>query len=167
MTERYFADIEGREYQIEIISNQQVLINGEMLEIDFQSLRQDLSYSLLVGGDSYEINLYQDNGFWEVLLRGKQFSVRVEDDRERRLRMAAGESSLLKTAVTVQAPMPGLVIDIPVEEGKHVEEGEVLIILESMKMQNELRAPRPGTIVKIQISLNDNVERKQTLMILE
>jgi biotin carboxyl carrier protein len=63
--------------------------------------------------------------------------------------------------------MPGLVIDIPVQEGDQVAEGDVLVILESMKMQNELRAPKAGLITKIETSVNDNVERKEALLILE
>ena len=63
--------------------------------------------------------------------------------------------------------MPGLVIDIPIQEGDQVEKGDVLVILESMKMQNELTAPRAGKVTRIQTTVNDNVERKQTLLILE
>jgi acetyl/propionyl-CoA carboxylase alpha subunit len=165
--EKYYAEIQGVEYPVEILSNSQVLINGRLVEVDFQTLRQHLSYSLLLEGNSYEINIYQDNGFWEVLLRGKRFSVRVEDDRERRLRMAAGAASIHKGEIYLQAPMPGLVIDIPVEQGEEVDQGAVLIILESMKMQNELTAPRAGKVTQIHVNINDNVERKQVLLNME
>jgi biotin carboxyl carrier protein len=167
MTEIYYAEIEGEEYQIEILSEEEVVINGERYEINFKALRQHLSYSLLIEGNSYETNIYQDNGIWEVLLRGKQFSVQVEDERERRLRMAAGGASKQIGKITLQAPMPGLVIDIPVYEGQEIEEGDVLVILESMKMQNELTAPRAGRITRVQVKVNDNVERKQGLLVLE
>ena len=63
--------------------------------------------------------------------------------------------------------MPGLVIDIQVNVGDEVKEGQVLLILESMKMQNELKAPRDGKIARIQAKVNENVERKQTLLILD
>jgi len=167
MTEKYFAEIEGVEYQIEILSDNRILINGKPSELNFQALRQHLSYSLLLEGKSYEISIYQDNGFWEVLLRGKQFSVHVEDERERRLRMAAGLSSKEEGKIIIQAPMPGLVIDIQVKEGQEVAEGDVLVILESMKMQNELNAPRAGRITRIQAKMNEHVERKQVLLVLE
>ncbi len=167
MSIKYIADIKGIEYVIEVISESEVMINDKLHEIDFQVLRQSLSYSLLVDGKSYETNIYQDNGDWEVCLRGRRFQVRVEDERERLLRMAAGRTSVQKGKFSLQAPMPGLVIDIPVNVGDEVEEGQVLLILESMKMQNELTAPRDGKIARIQAKVNDNVERKESLLILE
>jgi biotin carboxyl carrier protein len=165
--EKYFAELNGREYQIEILSDNRAVINGTQYEYDFQVLRQHLSYSLLVEGMSFETNIYQENGVWEVLLRGKQFSIRVEDERERVLHMASGQGSIEKGKFILQSPMPGLVIDIPVKEGQEVKEGAVLVILESMKMQNELIAPRAGIITRLQTSLNDNVERNQVLLVLE
>ncbi len=167
MTEKYFAEIEGVEYQIEILSDNRITINGEPYKLNFQALRQHLSYSLLLEGKSYEINIYQDNEFWEVLLRGSQFSVQVEDERERRLRMAAGQASKEEGKIILLAPMPGLVIDVPVKDGQEVDEGDVLVILESMKMQNELTAPRAGRITRIQAKVNEHVERKQALLVLE
>ena len=166
MTEIYYAEIEDLEYQIEIISDKQVAINGKLYNFDFQVLRQLLSYSLLIEGDSYEVNVYQDNGIWEVMLRGKQFSVTVADEREKRIRLATGQEAVSEGSATLLAPMPGVVIEIPVVEGQEVQEGEVLVILESMKMQNELRAPRNGTVSQIQTQLNDNVERKQALLVI-
>lgn len=165
--EKYFAEIEGVEYQIEILSDKRVVINGEPYEFDFQGLRQHLSYSLLLEGKSFEINIYQENGVWEVLLRGNQYSVQVEDERERRLRMATGQVSKQEGKIILQAPMPGLVIEIPVKEGQKVDEGDVLLVLESMKMQNELTAPQAGRITRIQAKVNAHVERKQVLLVLE
>jgi biotin carboxyl carrier protein len=164
---KYIAEIDGREFQIEILEDSHVLVNGIEHEVDFQSLRQHLSYSLLMNGRSFEVNIYPDNGGWEVLLRGRQFSVQVEDERERRLRMAAGKSAQQSGKQIIQAPMPGMVIDVPVSEGDQVKKGQVLIILESMKMQNELRAPRGGKVTRVQATINENVDRKQTLIILE
>ena len=163
----YFAEIEGKEYRIEILSESRVVINGTSHEIDYQTLKQHASCSLLFDGRSFEPNTYQENGGWEILLQGRRFKVIVEDERERRLRKAAGQTSTQKGKFTLQAPMPGLVIDIPVKVGDEVKEGQVLLILESMKMQNELTTPRDGKIARIQAKVNDNVERKQILLILD
>jgi len=166
-SEIYFTEVEGKEFQIEILSETKVVINGIPREIDYQTLTKKSSCSLLVDGKSYEPNIFQENGGWEILLKGRLFNVMVEDERERRLRLAAGQTSLQEGKFILLSPMPGLVIEIPVKEGDQVEKGDVLIILESMKMQNELTAPRAGTITRIQTNVNDNVERKETLLILD
>ena len=165
--ENYFAEIDGKEFQIEILSDSRVVINGTPHEIDFHTLPQGSSCSLLVNGRSFEPIMFNENGDWEVLIKGRLFSVRVEDEIGRRLRLASGSISHQTGKYILLSPMPGLVIDIPVEIGSQVEKGDVLVILESMKMQNELRAPRAGIITSIQASLNDNVERKETLLVLE
>jgi len=104
--EIYFAEIEGKEYQIEILSETRVVINGVSHEIDYQTLKQHASCSLLFDGRSFEPNTYQENGGWEILLQGRQFNVIVEDERERQLRMAAGLTSIEKGKFNLQAPMP-------------------------------------------------------------
>lgn len=87
----------------------------------------------------------------------------MEDEREKRLKAAAsgmngdGEFQL-------KAPMPGLIISIPVNEGDEVVKGQVLLILESMKMQNELKAPRDGKIQRIRVKAGETVEQKQPLL---
>lgn len=166
-SDTYFAEIEGIEYQIEIISDSEVVINGTPHTIDYEPLKAGSSCSLLVDGMSFEPNTFPENGGWEILLGGRRFSVKVEDERDRRLRLASGQTVLEKGRIVLYSPMPGLVIDIPVKEGDQVEEGDVLVILESMKMQNELRAPRAGKISRIQAAINDNVERKEALLTLE
>jgi biotin carboxyl carrier protein len=166
-SETYFAEIGGKEYRIEIISETEVVINGTPHTIDYEPLKVGSSCSLLVDGMSFEPSTFQENGGWEILLSGSRFSVKVEDERERRLRLASGQTVLNKGRIVLHSPMPGLVIDIPVKEGDQVEEGDVLVILESMKMQNELRAPRAGKITRVQAAINDNVERKEALLTLE
>ena len=60
--------------------------------------------------------------------------------------------------------MPGLVVAIPVEEGQEIKKGQVILILESMKMQNELKSPRDGTIGRIRVRPGESVEQRQTLL---
>ena len=65
---------------------------------------------------------------------------------------------------TLKAPMPGLAIAVPIEEGQRVEKGQILVILESMKMQNELRAPFAGNIARLKIKSGESVQQKQLLL---
>ena len=60
--------------------------------------------------------------------------------------------------------MPGLVVAIPIEEGQEVKKGQVLLILKSMKMQNELKSPRDGKVNRIKVKTGETVEQKQTLL---
>ncbi len=122
------------------------------------------SIRLLVNNKSYEGYMYPDDDDWEVLLQGIMYSVNVEDERERRLRQALGEGPTLTGEFHLKAPMPGLVVSVPVSDGQEVAKGDVLIILESMKMQNELKSPRDGKISRLRVKVGDSVERKQTLL---
>ena len=166
-SDKYYATIQGIEYVIEITSDSRVTINGKSMSIDYHPLKQGSSCSLLVDGKLYEPTVYDENGGWEIIIKGNRYNVQVEDERERLLRLASGGSSLQQGRFVLTSPMPGLVIDIPVSEGDQVSKGDVLVILESMKMQNELTAPKDGTVIQIQASVNDNVERKENLLTLE
>jgi biotin carboxyl carrier protein len=117
-----------------------------------------------VDGRSHEAYIYQGDDNWQVLLQGRQYPVTVEDEREKRLRAAAGAGVAETGEFHLRAPMPGLVVAIPVEEGHEVRKGQVLLILESMKMQNEIKAPRDGVIGRIRVKPGESVEQKQTLL---
>ena len=164
---KYIASIDDQEFDIEIIDENHAAINGKIHEIDFKAIREQLTYSMLVDGKSFETNIYQENGGWEVLMRGRRYSVIVEDERERLLRFAAGDSRPQQGPFHLQSPMPGQVIEIPVQTGQEVKEGDVLLILESMKMQNELKSPRSGRVSRILVTPHENVEQNQTLLCVE
>jgi biotin carboxyl carrier protein len=68
--------------------------------------------------------------------------------------------------IQIKAPMPGLIVAIPVAEGQLVKKGDVLIVLESMKMENEIKAPRDGTVSAMRVTRRQNVEQNQTLAVL-
>ena len=97
-------------------------------------------------------------------MRGRGYPILVEDEREKRLRSAAGGGVAETGEFHLRAPMPGLVVAIPVGEGQPVKKGQVLLILESMKMQNELKSPRDGTVGRVRVKAGETVEQKQTLL---
>jgi biotin carboxyl carrier protein len=161
---KYITTIGEREYGIEIVSPHLILVDGVPYEVDFASVSGQPVYSLLIDGKSYEGYMYANDDDWEVLLQGTLYNVQVEDERERRLRQALGEGPAQHGEFHLKAPMPGLVVTVPVEDGQQIAKGDVLIILESMKMQNELKAPNDGKVSRIRVKVGDNVERKQTLL---
>lgn len=161
---KYITTIEDKQFTVEIIDEKHVSVDGKIYEIDFESVSGQPVYSLIVDGRSHESYIYQGEENWQVLLRGRLYPVTVEDEREMRLRAAAGGRVAETGEFHLRAPMPGLVVAVPVTEGQEVKKGEVILILESMKMQNELKAPRDGTIGRIRVRPGESVEQKQTLL---
>ena len=161
---KYISTVNGIEYLIEIIDERHITVNGRNFTVDFNSVSGQPVYSLLVDNKSFEGFVYPGETEWEVLLMGRQYPVVVEDEREKRLRAAAGGSVSQTGELHLKAPMPGMIVHIPVEEGQEIEKGQVLLILESMKMQNELKAPRAGTVGRIRVKPGESVEQRQTLL---
>ena len=161
---KYITTIDDRQFTVEIIDEKHVSVDGKTYEIDFEAVSGQPVYSLIVDGRSHESYIYQGDDNWQVLMRGRLYPVTVEDERERRLRAAAGGGVAETGEFHLRAPMPGLVVALPVAEGEAVKKGQVILILESMKMQNELKAPRDGTIGRIRVRPGETVEQKQTLL---
>lgn len=161
---RYITTIEDKQFLVEIIDDRHVSVDGKVYEVDFESVSGQPVYSLIVDGRSHEGYVAQGDDNWQVLLRGRLFPITVEDEREKRLRSAAGGGVAETGEFHLRAPMPGLVVAIPVEEAQAVKKGQVLLILESMKMQNELKSPRDGTIGRVRVKAGETVEQKQTLL---
>ena len=160
---KYLTTIDGKEFSVEVIDEKHVQINDQVLEVDFESVSGQPVYSLIIGGRSYEAYIYPDDKEWQVLLHGRLYQASVEDEREQRLR-AAGTKVVVNGEFQLKAPMPGLVVSVLVEEGQAVKQGQVLMVLESMKMQNELKAPRDGTITKIRVKAGDTMDQKQPML---
>ena len=161
---KYITTVDSKEYLVEIVDEKHISVNGKIYEVDFESVSGQPVYSLIVDGKSHESYVQQGDDNWEVLLRGRLYPVTVEDEREKRLRAAAGGGVAESGEFHLKAPMPGLVVAIPVEEGQEIKKGQVILILESMKMQNELKSPRDGTIGRIRVKTGESVEQKQTLL---
>jgi biotin carboxyl carrier protein len=161
---RYVTTIGEREYLIEILSDGQVAVDGVVYNVDFESLSGQPVHSLLVDNHSYEGSVYPLEEGLQVLLRGTLYMVQVEDEREKRLRASLGTGVVDYGEYHLKAPMPGLIVAIPVNEGQEVDKGDVLVILESMKMQNELKSPRAGKIARLRIKPGDSVEQRATLL---
>ena len=129
-----------------------------------RELRRGELYSLLLDNQSFEAVVEEREDIYHVLMAGDLFEVEVTDERSRRLAsafMAFGDTG---GEVSIRAPMPGMIVRIPVEEGQPIGKGETLIILESMKMENELKAPREGTVHRIHVTAGENVEQNKLLV---
>ena len=161
---RYISTIGDQEFDIEIVDENELIFNGENLTFDFDNITGQPIISLLVDGQSHEAFVYPADDVWHVYLRGRLHTVRVEDERERMFRESTGEGLGARAEFHLKAPMPGLVIDVQVEEGEEVSVGDVLVVLESMKMQNELKAPQAGNVTRLRVAPGDSVEQNETML---
>jgi biotin carboxyl carrier protein len=161
---KYVASLGDQEIEIEINGEDEIIVNGERYAIDFQCIGDQPVYSLLVNGRSYEALVNTADEGLEVLLQGQLFLISVDDERQRRLRQSSGPNLSDRGEFHLKSPMPGLIISINVREGQTVSQGDRLITLESMKMQNELKSPKDGIIRTLRIKPGDNVEQNQVLL---
>jgi biotin carboxyl carrier protein len=161
---RYISEVDGLEFPVEILDEHHVRFGGDVLEADLAPVSGESLYSLIVNGESFEGYVYPDEDGWQVLLLGQFYQVHVEDEREKHLRSAIHGVLHTGAEFALKAPMPGLVISVLVTEGQLVDMGQTLVILESMKMQNNLRAPFAGKVVRLRIQAGESVEQKQVLL---
>ncbi len=161
---KYVTAIDGHEYIVDILDEHHVSVDGMVYEVDFMPVGDQPVYSLVVNGTSVEAHVYPNEDLWQVLFRGTMFTASVEDEREKRLRAALAGRVKEHEDFHLKAPMPGMVVAIPVEEGQEINKGDVLVVLESMKMQNELRSPREGKVTRMRVKTGDRVEQKETML---
>lgn len=161
---QYVTTIDEREYSIEIVDEHHIRINEVIYDVDFNQVGNQPVYSFIIDGQSFDAHVYQDDDQWHVLIHGSLYTAKVEDERDKRLRASLGGGQAEQDEFFLRAPMPGLIVSIPVDEGQKVEKGDVLLVLESMKMQNELKSPRTGNVSRLRVKPGDRVEQKETLL---
>ena len=120
-----------------------------------------------VDGEEYEVELEKQNGLWNVTIEGKSFNIEIEGSSvgdtsgSKRKKSARGKKS-----GTISSTIPGKIVSISVKEGEMVSEGDVVMILEAMKMQNEIQAPLSGTVTALNCKPGDSVEANSPLIII-
>jgi biotin carboxyl carrier protein len=163
---KYFARIGSREYEIEV-DNNQIWLDGEAIEVDLQQGGVPALYSLIFNHQSHELLITADRFNYTVSLQGEQFQVQVEDERTRRLNARRKPAAAAAGELAIVAPIPGLVVKVLVNEGDKVVEDQPLVILEAMKMENELRAVRDGVIKQVKVVAGQRVEQNALLILLD
>ncbi len=162
---KYYAQIGDREYEIQV-ENGQVLVDGQPMEVDLHQVGTPELYSVLVNGRSYEILVEEARQGYIVTLQGEQYVVQVEDERTRRMNIGRRMTAAPKGELLVKAPIPGLVVKVLVKEGEQVVEDQPLVILEAMKMENEIRALRGGVVRRVEVSPGQRVEQNAPLLLI-
>ena len=165
---KYYASIEGKTFEVSIEGANRIIIDGVPVDADIQHLSYGNLYSLLVDHASHEVEVEHAGrrGEYAVLISGIRYGVVVQDERTRRLVPAEGKAHVAAGETTIRAPIPGLVVKVLVEPGQQVVEGQPMLILEAMKMENDLRAPHAGKVHEVRVQPGAQVALGQALALI-
>lgn len=160
-----WLELEGKRLRVELPRDSvsgvlECAIEGRPVSASVQAIEPGV-LSLVVEGRQYRCVLDGD----AVLVGGRRFAFAVEDPRSLRGRRGTGEGAAGPRAV--KAPMPGRVVRVLVSEGDEVAEHQGVVVIEAMKMQNELKSPKAGRVVRVAVAVDGTVGAGEVLVVVE
>ncbi len=154
----YTVSFGSRQYQVQI-EGDQATVNGEPVEATFQALNQEGLHLLQRGFQAMEFHLsLQDEDTLQVLVSGRRLVAHITSPFRRKAARCQGAAG-----GSLTAPMPGQVVQVLVEEGQTVEEGQALLVIESMKMQMQIKSPSAGRVTCLPVTPGQQVDKGQPL----
>ena len=156
---KYFVTVNGREHEVEVLERLGELVvsvDGEPLDLEYREVDRLGQVALFSEGRSWGMSI--EGGEHKVLatIAGHQYEVELEDERERAAHAAEREAAA--HGGLIESVMPGVVVQLLVGPGDAVEEGQPLLILEAMKMQNEIIAPAAAVIEAVHVAEGQAIE---------
>jgi len=160
-----WLEVEGKRVRVELppqISGGgfECSIDGRAMQVNVQTMEPGV-LSLIVDGRQYRCMLDGD----AVIIGGQRFEFQIEDPRSLRGRRGAGEGAAGPRPV--KAPMPGRVVRVLVSEGDEVAEHQGVVVIEAMKMQNELKSPKAGRVARVAVAVDGTVGSGDVLVVIE
>ena len=159
--------IGNRVAEVELLSKEgnmvKLMIDGQPFDVDLV-MSENGSCSIIHGGNSFNAGLVRGESgkSYDVTILNRSYHVDIVDSQARYL--STRRNNTEKQANKIVSPMPGKVVSIPVSEGERLQAGDVAVVLEAMKMQNNYKVNADCTVGRILVSEGDTVESNQTLM---
>lgn len=144
-----------------------ISINGRKHSVDWAEVNGGGAFSVLLDGKSYDLEIKESEKGLSVFALGRHFDLTVEEEQTHRARMLSGGSQKTAKEKAARAPMPGLIVKIEVAVGQKVSPGDGLLIMEAMKMENEIKAKGAGVVKAIKVAERQPVEQGQVLITFE
>ena len=160
----YVTSVGDKAVDIQLGKKGEIIVDEQHHVTSVESIGGLSLYSLILDNSSYEVHVEEREGGYQVRLLGELYTILVEDERTRRAATARSTRSLEEGEIAIKSPIPGLIFDVPVTEGQEVQTGEILAIVEAMKMENELRAPKEGVVQATHVAPGDSVDKGQMLV---
>lgn len=161
----YIVKVDDREYELTIERRGNIFVvhvNKKEIHAEIAAPLRGSQMSLIIKDKLYNVVFDAEN---HIMVNEEEFATEVVDKHIHKL-MKASPTASEKKEITVTVPMPGLVIEVEVNEGDTVSAGQGLIIVEAMKMQNEIKAPIDGIVKQILVKKGQSVNSREKLMII-
>ncbi|MEX2465774.1 MAG: biotin/lipoyl-containing protein [Gemmatimonadota bacterium] len=160
----YHVTVRDRTFEVRF-GSEGVEVDGRRVEADLSTLPGTPVWGLRLDGASHRVVAHHTGrGSWNVNVSGHPVEAEVVDERTRAIRELTGSAAAAAGPKPITAPMPGLIVKIEVSEGDEVQSGQGVVIVEAMKMENELKAQATGVVEKIHVAPGDTVEKGQVLV---
>jgi biotin carboxyl carrier protein len=161
---KYVVLVNGQSIEVEV-DGEHVTIAGTTHSGTLNAIPGTPLRQLLLDGRPLTLSVEPlGRGRWALAPGGERLEVEVLDERTRHIRSLTGGGDQRRAAEVLKAPMPGLVVRVQAREGDAVEAGAGLIVLEAMKMENELKAAAPGVVKSVRVAPGEAVEKGQVLV---
>lgn len=165
---KYFITIGERVHEVDLVrrlGELLVTVNGEAMDLTYSEADRHGQVMLQHDGRSFGASIEGTDSDVSITLAGHSYQMQIEDEREHAAHVA--ERAASKGGGTLKAVMPGVVVETLVAVGDEVVEGQPLLILEAMKMQNEILAPGPGIVARFHVEPGQAVAAGEKLVVLE
>jgi biotin carboxyl carrier protein len=161
---KYIVTLAGRTLEVEV-DGDQVTVDGHTVTATLSALPGTPLRHLQVDGRPVALAVESaGKGSWGLTRAGERWDAEVMDERTRHIRSLTGAGDRSRGAGVLRAPMPGLVVRVQAETGQTVAAGAGMVVLEAMKMENELRTTAPGVIKAVHARAGETVEKGQILV---
>lgn len=165
---KYEAMFNETAWPVELNSDSKTAhVNGRTLDYDIEKIGAD-RWLFRTGAETYILSNLSSNGTnLEFTLNGQWITVNVRDEKELLLEKMGFRSGTTGGGGKLNAPMPGKILKVLVNSGSMVKAGDPVIILEAMKMENELKSPVDGTLIAVHVDEGQSVEKNELLLEIE
>lgn len=161
------AEIGKHKYEINIISKNEVILNGIKYQINLSKLKNDL-YQLNIDGKQYQLYTTEiDAGLFQSAVSGEDFTIKLQTKLEAEANKLLKKNGNSNSKKKITAPMNGLVVKVNKQVGDMVKLGESLLVLEAMKMENEIKSLSEGIIKTNNCKVGESVDKGELLFIIE
>lgn len=167
----YTVKVEGKDYKIEFDKNSgnSGKINDKDFNLDIVETGTGV-YHLLMDDESYHIEVLKvdmETKTFEIKIRNNKYTLEIRDELDQLLHQMGMDNLNAVKINEIKAPMPGLVLNVMVEEGTKVEKGDNLLVLEAMKMENNIKSPTDGVVKMVKCEKGRAVEKNEVMIIFE